>query len=54
MSVQCPAPRQRQDPLLDVAVVDGVVDADEVEGLAAHDALQLLVLRLGDVVVTPM
>ena len=37
---------ERQDRFLDAAVVDRVVDADEVERLLAHDARELAVLFL--------
>jgi hypothetical protein len=41
-----PRARQREDRRLDLAVVDGVVHADEVERLVAHDRLELRVLPL--------
>ena len=39
-------PRKRQDRRLGVEIVDGVVDADEVERLVAHELDDRFVLRL--------
>ena len=36
-----PLQGERQDRLLDVAIADVVVDADEVDRLVAHDRLEL-------------
>ncbi len=41
-----PLARQREDRRLDFAVVDGVVHADEIERLVAHERYELVVLRL--------